>query len=138
MRFKSELHAHVCRAALQPLAVIPTTALAKIAMESPSGPVSPSASTPSSGDEDTFETQFSNTSPHPKRRAVASGSSGGPSHRTRHNAGKQPSGFAAGGSSALSLMGLGDGGGAVKDEVVDIPHMNKLKARMSLRLSTCI
>ncbi|KAG8964636.1 hypothetical protein FRC05_003749 [Tulasnella sp. 425] len=100
-------------------------------MESPGAPASPSPSTPSSGDEETFGTQFSasNASPVPKRRAVASGNSGGPSHRTRHNTGKQPTGSTATAGSALSLMGIGGtGASSLKDEVVDIAYMNELKA----------
>ncbi|KAG8941913.1 hypothetical protein FRC04_003937 [Tulasnella sp. 424] len=110
-------------------------------MESPGAPASPSPSTPSSGDEETFGTQFSasNASPVPKRRAVASGNSGGPSHRTRHNTGKQPTGSTATAGSALSLMGIGGtGASSLKDEVVDIAYMNELKALLETRFEPSI
>lgn len=85
-------------------------------MDSPP-PASPSPSTPTSGDEDfgtgaTQDFSLSNASPVPKRRAVASSSTSGPSRqRTRGST-----------SDAKSNQ--------PKEELVDVQYMNELKQSM--------
>ena len=108
-------------------------------MDSPPSPISPSPSTPTSGDEEYDQrTPASGASPVPKRRAVAPSGSGVPQHSRSNLRRSGP-----GGGDVLTVHGgkiqLGSGpsgagtgavqGGGQRDELLDVAYMNELKAR---------